>query len=146
MKVRALAQILFLAGVCAVCVFPGDSSAHPVSYRWPDEAIFSDRYRVFVGMGDRTDSEVQVLMSPALQGGLPGTGAGGAYLFLCSSVSGPVARPADNPDREDIWRRFRGCIHKSPELRHQGQLGTEWQRGDLSGRQAVQVHLCQFFG
>jgi len=62
-----------LWALAVVCVLASslmdEANARLVTYTWPEEAMFSDKYRVFVACGEEQQREVQVLMSHARYAG-----------------------------------------------------------------------------
>ena len=56
-------------GLCLAAAIGRDATAQLVTYTWPEQATFSDKYRVFVRCGREPEREVSVLMSHARYGG-----------------------------------------------------------------------------
>ena len=62
-------QTTAIFGVCALAALSGNAIAQLMTYTWPEQATFSDKYKVFVKCGLEPEHEVQVLMSHARYGG-----------------------------------------------------------------------------
>ncbi len=72
---------------CVYAMFAGNANAQLVTYMWPEQATFSDKYRLFVRYGQEPEREVQLLMSHARYGGDYRANALKGRTFSFASVS-----------------------------------------------------------